>query len=141
MRNSALTLKSFCHKPKKVLFIDDDTELQSLLTVVLEDEDFDLIGLVNIVEVADIANYNPDLILLDEWLLDKKGSDICLELKSEPKTVDIPVILVSAVNGIEKIAARCKADAFISKPFDINYIIKVINSFLLTGLPNHPYSG
>ena len=125
----------------KVLFIDDDIELQSILKIVLEDESFDLIGMVNIVGVTDITDHNPDLILLDEWLPDKKGSDICLELKSKTETVDIPVILFSAVNGVEKIAARCKADAFISKPFDINHIINVINSFLAPALSNCTYSG
>lgn len=121
---------------KRILFIDDDIELQSILSIVLEDENINLINVANIAGIEEVLNHKPDLILLDEWLLDKNGSDICIELKNNPKTADIPVILVSAVPGLEKIAGHCKADAFISKPFDIRHIIRVINSFLFPELQN-----
>lgn len=121
---------------KRILFIDDDIELQSILTIVLEDENVKLINVTDIAGIEEVLSHKPDLILLDEWLLNKNGSDICIELKSNPETVDIPVILVSAVPGIEKIAGHCKADAFISKPFDIRHIIRIINSFLFPELQN-----
>jgi len=50
--------------------------------------------------------------------------------KSHPATQRIPVILISAVAHLEKITADCKADNYIKKPFDLQDLSSLVNSYL-----------
>jgi response regulator RpfG family c-di-GMP phosphodiesterase len=58
-------------------------------------------------------NLEPHLILLDELLPANPGHVRCASIKAQPVSQSIPVILISAVVNIEKVAADCKADNYI----------------------------
>jgi response regulator RpfG family c-di-GMP phosphodiesterase len=53
-----------------------------------------------------------------------------LEIKENPSYSHIPIILISAVNGIDEIAASCKADDLIKKPFDIYDFEQIVSKWL-----------
>ena len=114
---------------KKVLFIDDDSDIHDIVKLILDEDDVELISITDFSAISSIPRLKPDVILLDEWLQGTKGSDICTELKSKRETAAIPVVLVSAVNGLEWIARRCRANAWISKPFDIEYFKTIISAY------------
>jgi DNA-binding response OmpR family regulator len=116
---------------KKILFVDDDPDTCDIVAVILEDEEIELLKLAAVPATVAIAEVEPDLILLDEWLPGKNGSEFCLELKSKKRTAHIPVILISAVCGLETIARECGADGFINKPFDIEQLKQVVNEYLV----------
>jgi two-component system response regulator VicR len=116
--------------PKKILFIDDDPDVLEIIPIILEKENIVVKTSRDISVLPEIAKLQPDLILLDEWLPEKKGSCICAELKANVSTAHIPVILISAVSELEYIAKECNADAFISKPFDIYHLISKIQHFV-----------
>lgn len=116
---------------KKVLFVEDDPDTREIIAVILEDDDIELLKAAEVPTLSEIAEAEPDLILLDEWLPGKNGSALCLELKSKKQTAHIPVILISAVGGLETIAKACRADGFISKPFDIEKLRQVISEHLV----------
>jgi DNA-binding response OmpR family regulator len=61
----------------------------------------------------------PDLILLDIRLPDKDGFEVCKELKSDPKTKSVPIIMISVKNDETDIVVGLEmgADDYISKPF------------------------
>jgi CheY-like chemotaxis protein len=115
---------------KKILFVDDDPDIQEIVAFILEEENIELIKAVSAPPVAKIAEVQPDLILLDEWLPDQTGSALCAELKKTRRTAHIPVILISAVCGLGTIADQCHADAFINKPFDLSDLTRVIGNYL-----------
>jgi DNA-binding response OmpR family regulator len=117
-------------KKKKILFVDDDPDIRDIVSVILEDEEIELLKLAAVPPSVAIAEVEPDLILLDEWLPEKKGSEFCLELKSKKHTAHIPVILISAVCGLETIARNCHADGFINKPFDIEQLKQMVSACL-----------
>ncbi|AMR32468.1 hypothetical protein A0256_14065 [Mucilaginibacter sp. PAMC 26640] len=119
---------------KKVLFIDDDEDLLSLVALLLKEENIEVISTTASLSVAEISAINPDLILLDEWLRDKNGSEICKALKNTPGCSKIPVILFSAVNNLSTIAKQCAADAFIEKPFDIDKLVSIVNALICVEL-------
>jgi DNA-binding response OmpR family regulator len=118
---------------KRILFIDNDVDVHDIITVILEEEGVELINAVDIAGVGAIVEIKPDLILLDEWLPDTKGSMLCSELKDKKETAHIPVVLISAVWGLEMIAKKCRADAFINKPFDIDQFKQVVKSCITAG--------
>lgn len=55
------------------------------------------------------------------------GIDLCNNLKTNPNTKDIPVIMFSAHTNRDDVMRFCNADDFLPKPFDVNDLIKKIN--------------
>lgn len=102
-----------------VLIIEDDKDILQVITYVLEEAGFIVIISSPDNYLVDIKSHKPNVILLDYWLEHTLGSDICISLKTDPCTKEIPVILTSAVNGISQVATQCKADDVLPKPFNI----------------------
>lgn len=104
---------------KTVLIIEDDLDIINIIRYILGEIGYKLIESSSTTYLQDIYAHHPDVILLDYWLGKTLGTFICNDLKSNPRTSSIPVILTSAVNGIDKIAESCHADDSLAKPFDI----------------------
>lgn len=66
-----------------------------------------------------IDNFEPDLIILDYVLRGIDGGEICIQLKNDPATHQIPVIMLSAHSAVGKKMDQYGYDAFVSKPFDL----------------------
>jgi len=118
---------------EKILVIDDDELMLEVLEVFLTQEDFHIqtVAKAQLVELA-IANFKPDLIVMDIRLDTADGRTICDELKSNSGTSHIPVILLTGL-GYDEIAwIDCQADAIIGKPFDNGSLLHTINQFLKT---------
>lgn len=113
---------------KRILIFDDDRHVLEIFTIVLED-------MGHIVEqcqtshdvLEKVERFQPDLILMDNWIPDIGGVAATQILKSHPQYRDIPVILVSANSDIEDLAATAKADGFLSKPFDLDSLEGIVN--------------
>jgi DNA-binding response OmpR family regulator len=116
---------------KKILFVEDDEDTRDILSIILEEDgQIESRGFAQIPAEKDLDGMQPDLILLDDWLPGKSGSEWCRELKSKECTAHIPVVLLSAVCDLETIAQKCHADGFITKPFDINHLKEVLDKTL-----------
>ncbi|HSE34968.1 MAG TPA: response regulator [Candidatus Paceibacterota bacterium] len=90
--------------PKKVLCIEDDAFLSSLVSGKLIESGFSVLTANTGADgLAKAAGEHPDLILLDIMLPDMGGFEILEKLKAEPKTLDIPVIILSNLGGREEI--------------------------------------
>ncbi len=113
---------------KRILVIDDDPDTVDVITFVLSEYDYEIISSKSWIIVKDISAIMPDLIVLDHWLDGTLGSKLCNDLKANQQTANIPVVLISATMGIDSVALECGADAYISKPFDINYLVEVVAS-------------
>lgn len=117
---------------KRILVVDDDIDILTVVQLVLDSNGFEVSAISNWQQIyPQIEAFNPDLILLDVSLGTQDGRNICKQLKSNNTTKDISVILFSANHNVEKSVAECKADSFISKPFDINNLIEGINNQLM----------
>lgn len=106
-------------KTPMVLVVDDNQENLELLQAYLEDMDCQTVpasdGLQAMEIVADSA---PDLILLDVMMPKMSGFEVCKRIKNDPKTSDIPIIMVTALNEFGDIEHGIDSgtDDFISKP-------------------------
>lgn len=92
-----------------------------MVGLLLADSGFEVIQSVNKTPIRDIMLLNPDLVIIDYLLGDGYGDELCSEIKYNPLTAQIPVILFSASHHLEVLAKKCGADAYIAKPFDISY--------------------
>ncbi|HEK21598.1 MAG TPA: response regulator [Bacteroidetes bacterium] len=115
---------------KKILVIEDDKDIRDTVTYILESDGFEVVSSENSRILKSLDQHNPDLILLDNWLTewksDANGQQLSKELKSNPKTSHIPVIIISAVNNVAQIAEDGMADAYIKKPFDVEELLALI---------------
>jgi len=106
-------------KTPMVLVVDDNQENLELLQAYLEDLDCRTVpardGLQALEIIADSA---PDLVLLDVMMPKMSGFEVCKRLKNDPKTSDIPIIMVTALNEFGDIEHGIDSgtDDFISKP-------------------------
>ena len=117
-------------KRSKILVVDDDHSTLEILLLILQNAGYT-------VEVANNGNHTllidgtyPDLIILDNNLGGKNGSDICKELKAGEHTQHIPVILISAMDNLKTIAMDACADDHILKPFSMQLLLEKISTAL-----------
>ncbi|MQA98679.1 MAG: response regulator [Actinobacteria bacterium] len=119
---------------KRILICDDDPVILRLLQVNLELEGFDVLLGHNGEEAVEIAQAeHPDLIILDIMMPRMDGYQACEKLKSLDDTWDIPIVFLSAKaqqSDIERGKAFGVAD-YITKPFDPNDLIDVIDRLLI----------
>ena len=113
---------------RKILVIDDDTDIVEIVELILEGRSFDVYGCQNASNIMEvIKSFAPDLILLDIILEHESGIQICYELK---KKINIPVIFISA-QPREKIPIKlCNANDFIQKPFGVKELLNTIEHHL-----------
>jgi two-component system alkaline phosphatase synthesis response regulator PhoP len=102
-----------------ILVVDDNTQNLELLQAYLEDVECKTIPANDGIEALDIvAKHSIDLVLLDIMMPRMSGFEVCRRVKSDPKTTDIPIIMVTALNEFGDIerAIDSGTDDFISKP-------------------------
>jgi signal transduction histidine kinase/CheY-like chemotaxis protein/putative methionine-R-sulfoxide reductase with GAF domain len=105
-------------EPAKVLFIDDDAITREALTRLLAKGRYHVIPLSDSRKAAEEARAKkPDAILLDIMMPNASGWDVIRELKADPTTRDIPVVMCSIAQEADR-ALSLSASAFIAKPVD-----------------------
>ena len=106
------------------MVIDDDAGILDMISTILKDAGYQVIVGKDITALYGIEKEPPALLLIDNWLSgDKTGHDVCYQLKQNPATAKIPVLLISATSNLETTAQRCRADGSIAKPFDIDDLL------------------
>jgi len=116
-----------------ILVVDDNQQNLELLQVYLEDVDCRSIPAHDGPEALEIiANNPPDLILLDVMMPKMSGFEVCRRIKNDPKTSDIPVIMVTALNEFGDIerAIDSGTDDFLSKPVNKLELLTRIKTML-----------
>lgn len=110
-------------KPR-LLIIEDDADLRSLLRAVLEEEDYTVLSADHTLSPDDVAQLRPDLIVLDLWLDGRDGGwGFLQELKVTPGARWIPVLVCTAdAELVRREAGRLEALAtdVVVKPFDLD---------------------
>ena len=122
---------------KKILLIEDDTDLFSLLKYNLEKEGFSLTGLQTGKGALELCRQvRPDLILLDIMLPDSDGLDICKGIRKDPELATTPVIFLTArASETDRIVGlELGANDYVVKPFFVRELIARIK-LQLRGAP------
>ena len=113
----------------KIMVIEDDVDTLEIITTILTGAGYQVVTGRDVTAVYAIEKEPPALLLIDNWLAGgKTGHDICYQLKKNPATSFIPVILISGTNNLKETAQRCGADGFICKPFDIEDLLRQVKS-------------
>lgn len=114
-----------------LLIVEDDYFQQELLKIWLEAEKYNLLVAKNGEQALEmVVEYKPDLILLDLVMPKMDGFQVAVQLKQNPDTRKIPVVVVSAVDDHDKRieALEIGIDDFLNKPVDrIELLVRVKN--------------
>lgn len=116
-----------------VMIVDDNAQNVELLQAFLESLPVKLITASDGIEALEkVAEHNPDLILLDIMMPRMSGFQVCRKLKSDQKTRDIQILMVTALNELGDIeqAAECGTDDFVSKPVNKFELLTRVKSLL-----------
>lgn len=111
---------------KKILLIEDDSDLFALLKYNLEKEGFQMVGAQTGRGAVDLCRRErPDLIILDIMLPDSDGLDICKGIRTHPELAHIPVIFLTArASETDRIVGlELGANDYIVKPFFVRELI------------------
>ena len=124
---------------KKICIIEDDQDLLEAISISLQEYGFEVFGGTKSSHVQKQLDGSDgsmvDLFILDLFLSGENGKDISLKIKSNPHTQHIPVIIMSATPELPKYSQQAQANAYISKPFNIEDLSEKITT-ILTSNPN-----
>lgn len=112
---------------KRLLVVEDDSELRQLVLYTFEDEGYEVSTAANGVEALEkVATEHPDVILLDINMPLMDGATLAAELKRLPYTKDVALVAISAAANLRS-HADMPVDSWIVKPFDMNQLLTVID--------------
>lgn len=120
-------------KKATVLIVDDEKDLQELLSYNLSAEGYDIITAETGEKALKITRQKmPDLIILDLMLPGIDGLDVCKDLKADDKTEPIPIIMLTAKGEESDIVTGLElgADDYVTKPFSPKVLIARVRRLL-----------
>jgi DNA-binding response OmpR family regulator len=102
------------------MMIEDEFDLRDAVIEDLKTKGFDVTGLPdgqNFLQV--ILDFKPDVLLLDQLLPGKSGQEILKEIRANPKTSGLAILMLTGLNSEEQIVAALNlgADDYVTKPF------------------------
>jgi CheY-like chemotaxis protein len=113
----------------RVLVVDDDEVIRRLIAVNLQLEGFDVSTAVDGQDCLDkVARIDPDVITLDVMMPRLDGWETAIQLRKSPDTARIKVVLITAraQEDDKSRASDVGADAYLTKPFDPNEMIRIV---------------
>ncbi|MGX9985494.1 response regulator [Chryseobacterium sp. POL2] len=116
---------------KRVLIFDDDAVILEVVGIIFEDAGYEVeISETSHDIIEKVADFQPNVILMDNWIPNIGGVEATKLLKSHDEFKNIPVIYTTANNDIVALAKEAQADDFIEKPFDLEDLEKKVENFL-----------
>jgi DNA-binding response OmpR family regulator len=119
--------------PKKILIVDDEVDLVEAVRFPLEMEGHHVLVSYNGEDALNQARKeNPDLIILDLMLPKLDGYKVCRLLKFDERYKHIPILMLTAkTQEKDKLLGKeTGADEYITKPFDMDELLKKVKAYL-----------
>jgi len=123
----------------RVLVVDDERDLAEVACLVLEWAGYEATTWRPGERILDAVRRNrPDVIVLDWVLGDFSGDRVLEELRADLSLASTPVVVMSALHGLESLARLLGARGFVKKPFEPDDLVRAVNSVLLPEETTHP---
>jgi CheY-like chemotaxis protein len=120
-------------RKSRVLIADDNEPNRELLEVYLAEIDCEIATAVDGRDTLDrVAEFHPDVILLDVMMPKLSGFEVCQRLKGDPATSPIMILMVTALGELGDIerAVEAGTDDFLSKPVNKVELVKRVENML-----------
>lgn len=119
--------------PKKILIVDDEKDVLTVLAKRLLDAGYCVIKTEHGKDAVDIAkNQRPNLIILDIIMPEMDGVEIASALKNYPETKDVPIIFLTCLltKQEEKSRRAIAGKYFIAKPYNLNVLLDIVRKHI-----------
>jgi DNA-binding response OmpR family regulator len=119
--------------PKKILIVDDEPEMVALLEMSLGGEGYSITSASSGAQALEkLKTDRPDLVLMDVMLPDVSGTRLTGQIKSDPRTSAIPVIMLTAKDSATDVIVGLNmgADDYVTKPFSTPVLAARIDAVL-----------
>jgi len=129
--------------PKTLLLADDSVTIQKVVGISFANEDVRIVTVDNGDDaVLRAREIRPDIVLADVVMPGKSGYEVCAALKADPALAGIPVLLLTGTFETfdEERAARVGADGHITKPFEAQALVELVNARLASAGVARPAS-
>lgn len=116
-----------------VLVIEDEEDLQQILDYNLRQSGCEVSGAVRGRDGLKLAaQQTPDLVILDLMLPDMAGTEVCKQLKADPKTKHVPVLMLTAKGEeIDRVLGfELGAEDYVTKPFSVRELMLRVQAIL-----------
>ena len=114
---------------KKILIIEDEPDVRKSLRLVLEEADYAILEAGDgVAGEREILLHNPDIVILDLGLPERRGEEILKFIRKHEPTKDIPIIILTGEGSLsKKLSCMMKgASKFIHKPYDNVDLLKAV---------------
>ena len=108
-----------------MLVIEDDSDIASLLSEILENEGYAAVAVSNNDDLKEQLDVRPDLIVLD-LRLTRGSADQILQSVRARGMGDVPVVLLSAAGDLPERAKELGVSAYVAKPFELEELLVVV---------------
>jgi two-component system, OmpR family, phosphate regulon response regulator PhoB len=116
-----------------VLLVDDERDLLSLLDFNLRAAGFETaLATTGEQALAQVRRKIPDLVLLDLMLPDVSGTEVCRQIKADPRTRHVPVVMLTAKGEeVDRVVGfEIGADDYVTKPFSVRELVLRLKALL-----------
>src|SRR6056297_385499 len=128
-----MSQSSSAASPSRILIADDNVANRELLEAYLAEVDCEIETSVDGQDTLDkIASFHPDLVLLDVMMPKLSGFEVCKQVKSNPDTSRVMILMVTALGELGDIerAVSAGTDDFLSKPVQRVQLLKRVENML-----------
>lgn len=118
---------------KKILIIDDEEDIQKLLKIRFQQENFSVVTANDGDVGVKVAEQEvPDLIILDIMMPKMDGYSCLKEIRKLPKVKNVPVLMLSGKEEekVRDLFAFQKIDGYVEKPFELDDILSKVKEIL-----------
>src|SRR5438874_11290046 len=121
---------------KRILVVDDEKTIRQLIADTLNEFGYDVKTAYNGAEALEVMRrWLPHAIVLDLMMPRLDGSGLCEMLRHNPRFASVPVLLVTAAYGAREAAERIGAAAYLTKPFELDTLLEVIDQLVEQRVP------
>lgn len=121
-----------------VLVVEDSEAIRAAFTILLEESGYTVAAAPTGADAVRLAGERtPDLVLLDLGLPDISGIDVARSIKSNPATMNIPVVALTGrdEDGSREALLAAGCAAFLLKPVDTQALIRSLPGYIANGKP------
>lgn len=115
----------------KILIVDDDVQVTTLLKKVLTAEGYDVTAINNSSKAIQTANsIHPALFILDLMMPPPDGFTLCRMLRADPNFAETPILIITAMDISNSRATALGANDYLAKPFNLDELASRIEALL-----------